>query len=271
MALALVTDAELFRLEAIVRWLDAAEVRLKQLRQSQRSPHRRGAGARRRRRALPARSDRPLAGRSRCPFEAAADRPRRPQWPTCLSNQLARWRSRNDERTRTAPGIEDLRLRADRGARAPRGRPHGRARRAGGDHGPERLRQEHALDDRRQPRGADQRPGARGRRRPLKRLALGSGEDATPVDRLRLPGLQPAPRADGRRERHPAPRARRRRRESCTRTGLKAMEELEVADHADRYPDELSGGERQRVAIARAIVGERGCCSPTSRPARSTP
>ena len=41
-------------------------------------------------------------------------------------------------------------------------------------------------------------------------------------------------------------------------TGLKAMEELDVAEHADRYPDELSGGERQRVAIARAIVGERG-------------
>jgi putative ABC transport system ATP-binding protein len=38
-------------------------------------------------------------------------------------------------------------------------------------------------------------------------------------------------------------------------TALEAMEELEVADHADRYPDELSGGERQRVAIARAIVG----------------
>jgi DNA-binding PadR family transcriptional regulator len=31
MALALVADAELFRLEAIVRWLDAADVRLKQL------------------------------------------------------------------------------------------------------------------------------------------------------------------------------------------------------------------------------------------------
>ncbi len=30
-ALALVVDAELFRLEAIVRWLDAADVRLKQL------------------------------------------------------------------------------------------------------------------------------------------------------------------------------------------------------------------------------------------------
>jgi putative ABC transport system ATP-binding protein len=39
---------------------------------------------------------------------------------------------------------------------------------------------------------------------------------------------------------------------------LKAMEELDVADRMDRYPDELSGGERQRVAIARAIVGERG-------------
>jgi putative ABC transport system ATP-binding protein len=41
-------------------------------------------------------------------------------------------------------------------------------------------------------------------------------------------------------------------------TGLEAMEELDVADRAERYADELSGGERQRVAIARAIVGERG-------------
>ena len=41
-------------------------------------------------------------------------------------------------------------------------------------------------------------------------------------------------------------------------TGLTALEELDVAERADRYPDELSGGERQRVAIARAIVGERG-------------
>ena len=41
-------------------------------------------------------------------------------------------------------------------------------------------------------------------------------------------------------------------------TGLEAMAALDVAESADRYPDELSGGERQRVAIARAIVGERG-------------
>jgi putative ABC transport system ATP-binding protein len=40
-------------------------------------------------------------------------------------------------------------------------------------------------------------------------------------------------------------------------SGLEALEALDVAEHADRYPDELSGGERQRVAIARAIVGER--------------
>ena len=40
-------------------------------------------------------------------------------------------------------------------------------------------------------------------------------------------------------------------------TGIEAMRELDIAEHADRYPDELSGGERQRVAIARAIVGER--------------
>ena len=40
-------------------------------------------------------------------------------------------------------------------------------------------------------------------------------------------------------------------------TGMKALEELGVAERADRFPDELSGGERQRVAIARAVVGER--------------
>jgi putative ABC transport system ATP-binding protein len=40
-------------------------------------------------------------------------------------------------------------------------------------------------------------------------------------------------------------------------TGLAALEQLDVASSADRFPDELSGGQRQRVAIARAIVGER--------------
>ena len=44
-------------------------------------------------------------------------------------------------------------------------------------------------------------------------------------------------------------------------TGLEALEELDVADRADRFPDELSGGERQRVAIARA---DRGRASATA-------
>jgi putative ABC transport system ATP-binding protein len=48
------------------------------------------------------------------------------------------------------------------------------------------------------------------------------------------------------------------RAKAARATGLKALEELDVADSADRYADELSGGERQRVAITRAIVGERG-------------
>ena len=48
------------------------------------------------------------------------------------------------------------------------------------------------------------------------------------------------------------------RAKAARATGLEALEELDVAEHAERYPDELSGGERQRVAIARAIVGERG-------------
>jgi putative ABC transport system ATP-binding protein len=38
--------------------------------------------------------------------------------------------------------------------------------------------------------------------------------------------------------------------------GLRALEELGLADKASRFPDQLSGGERQRVAIARAVVGD---------------
>jgi putative ABC transport system ATP-binding protein len=39
--------------------------------------------------------------------------------------------------------------------------------------------------------------------------------------------------------------------------GLEALDQLDVAELAARFPDELSGGERQRVAIARAVVGDR--------------
>ena len=47
-------------------------------------------------------------------------------------------------------------------------------------------------------------------------------------------------------------RARRARADA-----LAALADVEVADLADRFPDELSGGQRQRVAIARALVGTR--------------
>ena len=38
---------------------------------------------------------------------------------------------------------------------------------------------------------------------------------------------------------------------------LQGLEQLGVADKAERFPDDLSGGERQRVAIARAVIGDR--------------
>jgi len=47
------------------------------------------------------------------------------------------------------------------------------------------------------------------------------------------------------------------RARAARNAALGALEQLGVAERADRFPDELSGGERQRVAIARAIVGER--------------
>jgi putative ABC transport system ATP-binding protein len=44
---------------------------------------------------------------------------------------------------------------------------------------------------------------------------------------------------------------------TARKQSVAVLEDLGLADRADRYPDDLAGGERQRVAIARAIVGER--------------
>ncbi|MBB5112210.1 ABC transporter ATP-binding protein [Micromonospora echinospora] len=38
---------------------------------------------------------------------------------------------------------------------------------------------------------------------------------------------------------------------------LTALREVDMAELADRFPDQMSGGQQQRVAIARALVGER--------------
>ena len=219
-ALALVADAELFRLEAIVRWLDAADVRLKQRRRSRRPPTADAA----------ARTDSHDGGLA---MTSALE----------LRQVSKVYGSGPTE----VHALRDVDLSVER-------------RRARGDHGPERLGQEHAPDDRRQPRGA--RRAARcssTASTSATRLAQRSGADAPPLDRLRVPGLQPARRADRGRERHAAARARRHpRRRARARPALEALEELDVAERADRFPDELSGGERQRVAIARAVVGERG-------------
>ena len=89
-------------------------------------------------------------------------------------------------------------------------------------------------------------------------VAQRPGPAAAALDRLRVPGLQPARRADRGRERGAAAGARRRRRQGGPRRRRwRRSSELGLADRADRFPDELSGGERQRVAIARAVVGDR--------------
>jgi putative ABC transport system ATP-binding protein len=38
---------------------------------------------------------------------------------------------------------------------------------------------------------------------------------------------------------------------------IAALQEVDLGEVADRFPDELSGGQQQRVAIARALVGPR--------------
>jgi len=46
-------------------------------------------------------------------------------------------------------------------------------------------------------------------------------------------------------------------RRTARRTALKSLEDVELVELADRFPDEMSGGQQQRVAIARALVGPR--------------
>ncbi|MFV2022805.1 ABC transporter ATP-binding protein [Micromonospora sp. LOL_023] len=44
---------------------------------------------------------------------------------------------------------------------------------------------------------------------------------------------------------------------AARKASVAALDEVGLADAADRFPDQLSGGQQQRVAIARALVGQR--------------
>ncbi|MFG3223378.1 ABC transporter ATP-binding protein [Kitasatospora sp. NPDC048194] len=44
---------------------------------------------------------------------------------------------------------------------------------------------------------------------------------------------------------------------AARREAVAALQELGIAELADRFPDDMSGGQQQRVAIARALIGER--------------
>jgi putative ABC transport system ATP-binding protein len=46
-------------------------------------------------------------------------------------------------------------------------------------------------------------------------------------------------------------------RTATRQQALAALDDVGLAELADRFPDEMSGGQAQRVAIARAVVGER--------------
>ena len=135
----------------------------------------------------------------------------------------------------------------------------GARRRAGRGDGAVRLGQVDPAHPGRRARLPDRRHGLRSRASTSAALGQqGRARDAAYVDRLRLPGLQPDPGADRRRERRAAARARRRAAPAPPGAlALAALEEVGIADLADRFPDEMSGGQQQRVAIARAIVGER--------------
>ncbi len=47
-------------------------------------------------------------------------------------------------------------------------------------------------------------------------------------------------------------------REARHEQARELLESVEVADHADSYPDELSGGQKQRVALARSLAVDPG-------------
>ena len=225
--LALVADAEIFRLEAVVRWLDAADVRLKRFRRppaaAARPPPRRRPPADR----LP--PDPPDGGAAMTP-----------------SSSCAACRRSTASGPTEVHALRAVDLAVEAGELVAIMGPSGSGKST-------LLTIAGTLEE------ADQRRGPRRGRAGVGAVEQRPGAAAPPLDRLRVPGLQPPGRAHRRWRTS-------RCRWSSTALAVKAgpghrargaASRFDLADKADRYPDELSGGERQRVAIARAIAGDR--------------
>ena len=231
LGLALVVDAELFRLDAVTRWLDAADARRRRA-AANAAAARPGPRPRSGSAASPAGDtavSRAGTGRGRrraqCPFWSCAACPRptarsRPGWTRCRGVDMS---------VRAGEMVAVM--------------------------GPSGSGKSTLLSI----AGSLEEPGSgevlvcgmtlagmpRGRRARLRRRVIGYVFQ----DYNLLPGLTAAENAslplelDG----VAVPKARA--------AGMAALEALGVADRAGWFPDQLSGGERQRVAIARAIVG----------------
>ena len=136
--------------------------------------------------------------------------------------------------------------------------PDRRGRRAGRRHGSLRLGQVHAAHLRRRPRLPDGRDRRRRGHRARHALPRRAGRAAAQRRS-----------ATSSRTSTSSPRSPRRRTSRCPASwtacaparraplALAALEEVGIADLADRFPDDMSGGQQQRVAIARALVGDR--------------
>ena len=153
--LLLVVDAEIFRLDAVIRWLDGAEAR----------------SARCRTARVP---------RHVCASAGTA---------AAASGGGAVTRGVGDGRREQV-----VRRRRDVGARPRRRRPDGGGGRVGGGDGPERFGQEHAVDDRRDAGGADVGRRASRWDRHGGHVVERSGAASSSFDRLRLPVVQPSRR-----------------------------------------------------------------------------
>ena len=117
------------------------------------------------------------------------------------------------------------------------------------------------------------RRGARRRRRAVGDVAQRTGAAAAPVDRLRVPGLQPAGRPDGGRERDlPLELDGVARAQGARPPGMEALERARP-----RRPRPIASPTSSRAGSASASrsparsSASARCCSPTSRRVRSTP